>query len=143
MGLGPELSLEPKIARALRACVAAPPASSPGMCLQVATWSRTAALCLRRDEGGSGGWGVLTGRPAAVARWLGEDATESLAMGTEVRRVAAATLRHGAELAAAREGDLALSMPMGACSTGCSPCGPCCCPCQSRQGGRASTAPAA
>ena len=113
-GLGPELSLEPKIARALRACVAAPPASSPGMCLQVATWSRTAALCLRRDEGGSGGWGVLTGRPAAVARWLGEDATESLAMGTEVRRVAAATLRHGAELAAAGEGDLALSMPMGA-----------------------------
>ena len=49
-----------------------------------------------------------------MARWLGEDATESLAMGTEVRRVAAATLRHGAELSAAGEGDLALPVPMGA-----------------------------
>ena len=114
-GLGPELALEPKLARALRACVAAPPASSPGMSLQIATWSRTAALCLGQGEGGSReGWGVLTGSPDSVARWLGEDAAESLAMGTEVRRVAAATLRHGTELAAAGDGGVALSVPMGA-----------------------------
>ena len=114
-GLGPELALEPKLARALRACVAAPPASSPGMPLQIATWSRTAALCLGQGEDGSReGWGVLTGSPDSVARWLGEDAAESLAMGTEVRRVAAATLRHGTELAAAGDGGVALSVPMGA-----------------------------
>ena len=114
-GLGPELALEPKLARALRACVAAPPASSPGMSLQIATWSRTAALCLGQGEDGSReGWGVLTGSPDSVARWLGEDSAESLAMGTEVRRVAAATLRHGTELAAAGDGGVALSVPMGA-----------------------------